>query len=267
MTCNITTTPLYTEPLPLYQRDPETASIRSAAPSYVSDAPTYTSRRQSIPAPNATTNSPSRLSTTPSRATTSTPASASPPRLGLPSPRYAPGFQSRAHGSSSDLSAHNYNISHWSNIHSNHQSRQYENVARRRASQAVNTTLIINTPLSTPLPPSTSHTTSSTALDSSAAGAYPADTVHTPTSPLEDPYLVGEEAAEKARKQRIYREMCLRGEEALKHESKTWDFMLGQMADWEERERSWGKFRETVNTGRTKLLGRRIGLGGGRFGL
>jgi hypothetical protein len=80
----------------------------------------------------------------------------------------------------------------------------------------------------------------------------------TPLSPLEDPYLVGEEAAEQARTQRIYREMCLRGEEAVRYEGKAWEFMLAQMADWEERERSWRRFREQV--GRTKLLGRRIGL-------
>ncbi|KAF2805542.1 uncharacterized protein BDZ99DRAFT_501749 [Mytilinidion resinicola] len=263
MTCNITTTPLYTEALPLYQRDPETASIRSAAPSYVSEAPTYTSRRQSIPTPNST----SRPSPTARRATTST--QAAPPRLGLPSPRYAPGFQSRAHGSASDLSAHNYNISHWSNIHSNHQSRQYENVARRRANQAANTTALLHSLAAVPPPAVVSPATAASAGTSPAASTTALDNLGggVPTSPLEDPYLVGEEAAGRARQQRIYREMCMRGEEAVRLESKTWDFMLGQMADWEERERSWGKFRETVKTGRTKLLGRRIGLGGGRFGV
>lgn len=30
-------------------------------------------------------------------------------------------------------------------------------------------------------------------------------------------------------------------------ESRTWDFMLAQMADWEERQRSWKKFKEEVD--------------------
>jgi hypothetical protein len=78
-----------------------------------------------------------------------------------------------------------------------------------------------------------------------------------PFSPLEDPYLVGEEAARRARTQRVYREMCLRGEEAQRYESRSWDFMHSQMADWEERQQSWSGYRRRV--GQTKLLGR-LGL-------
>ncbi|EDN05066.1 hypothetical protein I7I51_02823 [Histoplasma capsulatum] len=44
-------------------------------------------------------------------------------------------------------------------------------------------------------------------------------------------------------------------------ESKTWDFMLAQMADWEERERSWKKFKEDMDK---KLNSGKLGLG---FGL
>jgi len=73
---------------------------------------------------------------------------------------------------------------------------------------------------------------------------------------------VGEEAATRARDQRLYRERCLRGEEALRNENKGWDFMMAQMADWEERERSWMRFRESVRgPGRRTMLARRIGVG------
>ncbi|GME26208.1 hypothetical protein GTA08_BOTSDO03635 [Neofusicoccum parvum] len=55
-----------------------------------------------------------------------------------------------------------------------------------------------------------------------------------PVLPLEDPALVGEAAATRARQQRLYREACLRHEDntRLVQESKSWDFMLSQMADW-----------------------------------
>ncbi len=81
----------------------------------------------------------------------------------------------------------------------------------------------------------------------------------TPAYPLEDPDLVGPEAAERARVQRLYMQTC-KEEEALRLESKTWDFMLSQMGDWKEREKSWEKFRKEV--GRSRLLGRRTGLRG-----
>ncbi|KLJ09924.1 hypothetical protein EMPG_14663 [Blastomyces silverae] len=50
-------------------------------------------------------------------------------------------------------------------------------------------------------------------------------------------------------------------------ESKTWDFMLAQMADWEERERSWKKFKDDMdkklNSGKLGM-GFGIGIGRGR---
>jgi len=48
----------------------------------------------------------------------------------------------------------------------------------------------------------------------------------------------------------------------LKYESKSWDFMLAQMVDWDEREQSWNKFRKEVAGGRRKMLARRIGFRG-----
>lgn len=55
-----------------------------------------------------------------------------------------------------------------------------------------------------------------------------------PVLPHEDPALVGEAAAARARQQRLYREACLRHDDSVRlvQESKTWDFMLSQMADW-----------------------------------
>ncbi|KAF2705703.1 hypothetical protein K504DRAFT_95867 [Pleomassaria siparia CBS 279.74] len=235
MTCNVTNTPLYPEPLPLYSRnDPDAVSIHSVAPSYVSDTPTYTSHR--------------------------TPRSLLPPLSpnqqirGLPAAQYAPGFQSRAQGSMLDIHNYNFNTGSWSTSRTSANSRQQASVARRRANVTSNTTTILNS-LSA-VPPATSSGTISPNASSMNVSAYPVQvgSSSAPLSPLEDPYLVGEEAARKARTSRIYREMCLRGKETQRQESRSWDFMFSQMADWEERERSWTSFRHRV--GQTKLLAR-----------
>jgi len=79
--------------------------------------------------------------------------------------------------------------------------------------------------------------------------------------PLEDPDLVGHEEAEKNRRARIGR----MGNEILIREDKRWDWMIGQMKDWEEREKSWNKFRREVEQGKRGKLASRLGLGkGGR---
>lgn len=253
MTCNITNTPLYPEPLPLYTRnDPDAVSIRSAAPSYVSETPTYTSRRPSSSQPPA----PSLLP----------PVSPNQQTRGLPAARYAPGFQSRAPGSVSDLNVNNYNIGSWSSTLTSQNRRQYQAVAKRRANSAANspanTNAILNS-LSAVPPPLSSSRNGSPNSSSTDVNAYPVQVGNSaePVSPLEDPYLVGEEAASRARAQRVYREMCLRGEETTRYETRSWDFMMGQMADWEERDQSWRNFRARV--GQTKLLGRRLGLRAG----
>lgn len=48
--------------------------------------------------------------------------------------------------------------------------------------------------------------------------------------PLEDPYLVGEEAAARARAERIAREN--RGDEVLIREDRRWDWFLGELKDY-----------------------------------
>lgn len=214
MTCNITNTPLCPEPLPLYSRnDPDTASILSAAPSYVSETPTYTSRRPS----NTPAVAPSLLP----------PLSPTQQTRGLPAPRYAPGFQSRAHGSVSEITTLNFNVGSWSNANTSHNSRQYHAVARRRANQAASsaasTQTILNS-LSAVPPPTVPSSSGSPNTSSTNVNAYPVTVGSSaePVSPLEDPYLVGEVAASRARAQRVYREMCLRGEEASGYESRSW---------------------------------------------
>ncbi|KIH87686.1 hypothetical protein SPBR_04991 [Sporothrix brasiliensis 5110] len=47
--------------------------------------------------------------------------------------------------------------------------------------------------------------------------------------PLEDPYLVGETAARRARAERMARENNTHGEEALHREDRRWDWFLGQI--------------------------------------
>ncbi|ORY05830.1 hypothetical protein BCR34DRAFT_604416 [Clohesyomyces aquaticus] len=254
MTCNITNTPLYPEPLPLYSRnDPDAVSIHSAAPSYVSETPTYTSRRPSIPAMVSSSLLPPLPESTPREQA-----------RGLPAVPYAPGFQSRAPGWISDIDLHSFNVGSWSSTRTSHASRQYHAVARRRASQAANTTAILNS-LSAVPPPTVAASSSAAATPSPSASStalnnYPVQMTNgsEPANPLEDPYLVGEVAANRARSQRVYREMCLRGEETARHESRSWEFMFAQMSDWDERAQSWSNFRSRV--GQTKLLGRRLGL-------
>lgn len=221
MTCNITQTPCIPEPLPIYTRDPETASIRSSAPSYISEAPSYHSY-----APRPALHSRSISLAT----STATPG-------GRPTPRYAPGF--RRHGSQgpvSDIEAHTYNIASWSSATSGPQARHYRNVAHRRATIAS---------------AESERQAVAAALPSLKNSTIPLATLeeeehekeNEPIRPNEDPALVGDEAAERARARRLYLAKC-KGEEILYRENKNWDFMLGQMADWDEREKSWTKFRE-----------------------
>jgi len=73
----------------------------------------------------------------------------------------------------------------------------------------------------------------------------------------EDPYLVGEEAARIAKEERLRRE---NGWGVLEREDKRWDWLLAQMSDWEERDRSWKKFRKEVEEGKRGKLARRMGL-------
>jgi hypothetical protein len=78
---------------------------------------------------------------------------------------------------------------------------------------------------------------------------------------LEDPHLVGEIAAEEARQERLRRE---NGWNVLEAEDKRWDWLLAQMSDWEERDKSWRKFREELEGGKRHKLAKRLGVNKGR---
>lgn len=95
-----------------------------------------------------------------------------------------------------------------------------------------------------------------------SAGSNAATYSESPLNPREDPFLVGDVAASQARAQRLYRESCMNGEEGISHESKSWDFMITQMADWDNRERCWAQFRKEITTNRSnaggKILGKKI---------
>lgn len=74
----------------------------------------------------------------------------------------------------------------------------------------------------------------------------------------EDPYLVGEEAAEQNRQERLKRE---NGLSVLELEDKRWDWLLSQMRDWEDRDQSWRNFRKDIERGNKGKLATRLGLG------
>ena len=178
---------------------------------------------------------------------------------GLPPPTYAPGFHRAPTGNANKLSHMDFNISEWSAARSGPRARHYQNVANRRTSLA---RLEENTRL-TALASSMTFPSlrAPFAIDTEATNARSTGTiaeeeqapegggVQQSLPPLEDPDLVGVEAANVARERRLYMAKC-KDEEALRQESKSWDFMLAQMADWQSRERSWERFqRERKNSG------------------
>ncbi|KAH8594038.1 hypothetical protein B0O99DRAFT_625810 [Bisporella sp. PMI_857] len=82
---------------------------------------------------------------------------------------------------------------------------------------------------------------------------------------LEDPWLVGEVAARSAREERLRRE---EGWGVLEREDRRWDWLLAQMSDWEERDKSWKRFRQRVEGVKRSRLAKRFGMRreGGRTG-
>jgi len=163
----------------------------------------------------------------------------------------------------SNVENHKFDISEWSSVTSGHQARHYQNVAHRRATMANveekrNALAMAMQSSKSPADLIKEANVSEDRRDSGSSEKK--EDQDPPINPLEDPHLVGHEAAAKAKAQRLYMRRC-DDEEALRHEKKTWDFMLAQMADWKEREKSWETFRKEV--GRRRLLGRRTGLRGG----
>lgn len=94
------------------------------------------------------------------------------------------------------------------------------------------------------------------AMSAVSVAEEPQESREPTTRPLEDPYLVGEVAATRARQERIAREQ---GDDILIREDRQWDWFLAQMKDWDERDRSWNRFRRDAEMSSRKKLLRRIG--------
>ncbi|KAI3321610.1 hypothetical protein HD806DRAFT_158555 [Xylariaceae sp. AK1471] len=219
--------------------DFETASIRSAAPSYISEAPSYHTLppNEAVPAytPPANTST-----TTSSRPTTTTPRQSSSmlPPMSEPRSNFTPGAglppMPRRSEMSSTPSLSQFHIPSWSSIGTgNPQARIYQSVANRRVAAASSS--------------SASEGALRAVLSRINAAANTADSEEDYENgrvrPLEDPYLVGEEAAARARRERLARK---HGEDILIREDRRWDFWLAQMRDVDERERSWNAFRSNL---------------------
>ncbi|KAF4454800.1 hypothetical protein F53441_2742 [Fusarium austroafricanum] len=212
---------------PRYSNDDfETASIRSAAPSYVSEAPSYHSTNpypETLPSytPPARTHAVVRNSLVPSSSGTSTPT----PRqqtIGLPP---VPALPLR-----SQPNLNNFRIATWSSVSSNPAARHYQNVANRR--------------LTAQRDPVDSLRRVMTDISEQEQERYV-------TRPLEDPYLVGEVAATRARQERLARES---GDDILQREDRQWDWFLGKFVQG-----FWTPYRREAEVGSRKKLLRRIG--------
>ncbi|KJZ75948.1 hypothetical protein HIM_04772 [Hirsutella minnesotensis 3608] len=159
------------------------------------------------------------------------PANTRPQSIGLPPiPPLAP---------QSIVTLHNFRAPSWS-ANNAPAARQYRNVAERRTSDARYQTANDPTKRHRPSPQPTEGREGS------------------PSSirPLEDPYLVGEVAAQQARQERLARES---GDDILLQEDRQWDWMLAHMRDWDERPRGWARFRRDTDSGQRKKLLHRIG--------
>ncbi|KAK5656200.1 hypothetical protein OQA88_4961 [Cercophora sp. LCS_1] len=181
--------------------DFETASIRSAAPSYTSDAPSYHSTVPN-PEPVPPYSPPERPNTGSTSGLapliSSDPNSA--PRQGLPPVPTGPLPQ---HTSIPSLSQ--FRIPSWSTISAN---PTYHRVALRRVAAA-------------------SHESHVNGIRRVMLDRIEEEEQRNRMRPLEDPYLVGEAAAAQARRQRLARE---NGDEILIREDRRWDFFLGELS-------------------------------------
>ncbi|KAH7019161.1 hypothetical protein EDB80DRAFT_869836 [Ilyonectria destructans] len=215
---------------PRYSADDfETASIRSTAPSYVSEAPSYHSVApypEAVPPYSPPGNRSDGAGPTSmllhSRTTQQT--------IGLPPVPSAP--------LRSVPNLNNFRIATWSNVNS----RQYQRVAQRRASASVQ-----RSPVDSLRRVMTERIVEEPVQERSSEPT---------TRPLEDPYLVGEVAASRARQERLARET---GEDILVREDRQWDWWLLRMKDLDERNQSMARTRNDAEMSSRKKLLRRIG--------
>jgi len=221
--------------------DFETTSIRSAAPSYASDAPSYhsnPSHQDTLPpyTPPENRNSSATTSNNRSQQARARPT-ARQQTIGLPPlPPVTP--------VSAAANLHNFRIPTWSTRNAP-AARQLHSVVERRVNNAsVDDGGSSSSGMMRRFPGSS--------LDHGRTTLREDNVLR----PLEDPYLVGERAAELAKRERLARE---RGEDVLQQEDKDWDWMLEQMKSWEARERSFSRFRREEDTNRRVKLLRRMG--------
>ncbi|KGQ02767.1 hypothetical protein BBAD15_g12020 [Beauveria bassiana D1-5] len=216
-------------------RDLETASIRSAAPSYVSDAPSYhstvantdaaplyTPRGPVSPAQNAVVAEADSHDSQPHLESDRLQTIGLPPIPARPPTRVSPHF-SFPMWSAADAPI----------------TRHYRNVAERR---------VVDGRYQTGGTPERQRTARLLEEHNAANDET--------FRPLEDPYLVGERAAAEARRERLAREgSCT----SLQQEERQWDWLLAQMSGWEERERSWTRIRGEADALQRRRLSRRAG--------
>ncbi|KAK5632301.1 hypothetical protein RRF57_008015 [Xylaria bambusicola] len=212
----------------LSAEDFETASIRSAAPSYVSEAPSYHTLppNEVLPAYTSSATTSSQASR-PSHSTTRQYTSMLPPRT-EPWGSFTPGAGlppiPRRSESSSTPSLSQFHIAPWSSISSgNPQARHYQSVASRRVAAAASSA----GPSSSSSVEGALRAALSRIQAANAAAISEED--DSLVRPLEDPYLVGEEAAARARSERLARK---HGEDILIHEDRHWDLWLGMITSF-----------------------------------
>ncbi|KAL7947168.1 hypothetical protein V8C42DRAFT_277587 [Trichoderma barbatum] len=219
--------------------DFDTASIRSAAPSYVSEVPSYHSRTNYDEASPAYT-----PRTTTTTATTTTRAAEPSQRIFTAASSSLAGRQTTGLpplpplASPRVLNNHSFRIPIWSAANAP-AARHYRKVAERR---------VIDGRFQAAVEVIGMRDSAITQQNDNNEGPI--------LRPLEDPYLVGEQAAAEARQQRIAREV---GEEMLREEDKQWDWMLAQMKKREERDRNLTRLRQETAQSRRKTLFRRMG--------
>ncbi|KAK3365226.1 hypothetical protein B0T24DRAFT_428893 [Lasiosphaeria ovina] len=197
--------------------DFETASVRSAAPSYTSDAPSYHSTVPLNSDPVPPYSPPARLATPaasssllnlgdsgsnlsrPQSSSATTGRQEGQQQIGLPPVPTGPRVVEPSLGQ--------FRIPSWSTIHSNPTARHYHSVALRRVAAASNE--------------ATTQRLGRIVLDRIE------EEERNRSRPLEDPHLVGEEAAARARRERLARE---NGDEILIREDRRWDWFLSELS-------------------------------------
>jgi hypothetical protein len=190
--------------------DFETRSIHSAAPSYVSEAPSYHStatHNEAVPPYSP----PARRTAAGATGTTGQATQGTAPRvqvreqtIGLPPVPSGPVL--------GVPSIHNYNIPTWSTRNAP-AARQLQSVVERRINAGM-----MNSRGSSSSSPARQSTNTARNVSVEPSGSP----VH---RPLEDPYLVGEQAAAQARRDRLSRE---NGDDILIREDKQWDWLLSE---------------------------------------